>query len=108
MGKSITFEYEEKKYTLEFNRKSVERLERSGFVLDEISSKPLVMIPMLFYGALYMHHKGITQEFASKILDDTKDVKGLVGVLVDMYSEPVMSLIGDEADEAKNVSWAAN
>lgn len=108
MGKSITFEYEEKKYTLEFNRKSVERLERSGFVLDEISSKPLVMIPMLFHGAFYMHHKGITQEFASKILDDTKDVKGLVGVLVDMYSEPVMSLIDDEVDEAKNVSWAVN
>lgn len=108
MGKSITFEYEEKKYTLEFNRKSVERLERSGFVLDEISSKPLVMIPMLFHGAFYMHHKGVTQEFTSKILDDTKDVKGLVGVLVDMYSEPVMSLIDDEVDEAKNVSWAVN
>ena len=108
MGKSITFEYEEKKYTLEFNRKSVERLERSGFVLDEISSKPLVMIPMLFHGAFYMHHKG---HYAGVYKQDTgrhKRCKGSCRRSGRYVLEPVLSLIDDEVDEAKNVSWAVN
>lgn len=109
MSKSISFEYEGKEYTLEFNRKSVERMERMGFIAEEITQKPLTSLPMLFHGAFYMHHKGVTRDLTDKILESVEKVSDLIGKLAEMYNEPIMALIGDEDNsKAKNVKWAAN
>lgn len=106
--KKIEFVYEAKPYTLEFNRASVERMERAGFVATDLTEKPLTALPDLFHGALQMHHKGITKERAKEMLDHFTDVRELIAKLAEMYYEPINTLIGDEADESKNVSWEAN
>lgn len=106
MGKNIKFKYEGKEYELEFNRKSVEMLERRGFVAEELSKSPLTQLPILFNGAFQMHHKGMTMEMTNKILATLKDTTSLISRLAEMYSEPILALI-DDTDE-KNVEWEAN
>lgn len=110
ISKSITFTHEDKTYTLEFNRRSVERMERAGFIIDNITTAPLTTIPMLFNGAFYMHHKGITRDTTDEILKNIKNITALIGKLGDMYSDPVLALLGDdeEAENEKNVTWEAN
>lgn len=108
IAKQITISHEGTTYTLEFNRKAVERLERQGFVLDDVVSKPLTTLPALFHGAFYMHHSGITRERTDAILYSIADTTGLVGRLADMYNDPVLALIGDEESETKNVKWDAS
>ena len=49
--KQITFEYEGKDYTLEYTRNSVRTMERRGFVSDDITTKPMTVVPDLFAGA---------------------------------------------------------
>lgn len=106
MGKSIKFEFEGKGYELEFNRKAVEMLERRGFSPENLTSTPATTIPLLFHGAFYMHHKGITMDMTDKILATLKDTSKLMVKLTEMYSEPIDALI-DDTDE-KNVEWEAN
>ena len=106
MGKSIKFEFEGNEYELEFNRKSVELLERRGYLPENLTSAPATTIPLLFHGAFQMHHKGITIENTNKILASLKDTSKLVLKLAEMYNEPINALI-DDADE-KNVEWEAN
>jgi hypothetical protein len=50
MAKQITFEFEGKNYTLEFTRKSIETMERQGFVIGDIVDKPMLTLPALFAG----------------------------------------------------------
>lgn len=94
-----------KEYTLEFNRKSVERLERQGFVASTISDYPLTAIPTLFFGAFYMHHPYMTKDQTDKILYDLGDVPGLLGRLATLYNEPIKALLGTDENgepERKN------
>lgn len=106
MGKSINFKFEGKEFVLEFNRKSVELLEKRGFVAEELTKQPLTYLPMLFNGAFQMHHKGVTMDTTNKILSQLKDTTSLVSKLAEMYAEPIMALI-DDTDE-KNLEWEAN
>jgi len=110
MGKSITLTDKRsgKVYTLEFNRKAIETMERQGFVPSEITDKPATMLPMLFRGAFIMHHPTVKRDVVDALYDAIPDKTTLIEKLVDMYSEPILSLIGDsEADEG-NVEWGAN
>ena len=106
MGKNIRFSYENDEYVLEFNRKSVELLERRGFVAEDLVKAPMTNLPVLFHGAFQMHHKGMTIEKTNKILENIKDTTGLIGKLAEMYNEPIMTLI-DDTDE-KNITWEAS
>ena len=85
-------------YTLEFNRSSVKKTEAAGFDINQISTKPMTMVPLLFWGAFQAHHKNIKQETTDKILFD-----GLGGLndeelsyLAELYAEPFKSLIASE------------
>ena len=51
MAKTIKFSYKGVDYTLEFTRKSIEIMEHKGFVLSDISEKPMTILPTLFRGA---------------------------------------------------------
>ena len=48
MSKQLSFTYGDKEYTLEFTRKSVETMERQGFVAEDIRTKPMLTLPALF------------------------------------------------------------
>ncbi len=101
----INFTYEKKDYSLEFNRQSVRVLEGQGFVLDEVTTKPMTMVPMLFYGAFMKNHRGIKRNLVDEIYDSMKDKTGIIHALIELYAETLNSLTDDNDDEG-NVSWA--
>ena len=45
MAKQITFEFDGKEYVLEFTRKSIETMEKQGFIANEIAEKPVSTLP---------------------------------------------------------------
>ena len=99
----IVLNHENKEYVLEYNRQSVKMMEGQGFVLDEITSKPMTMIPMLFTGAFLKNCKGTKRAKIDEIYDGIGDKMALMEALMEMYSETLSSLT-DESGEG-NVSW---
>lgn len=99
----IVLNYENKEYELEFNRQSVKLMESQGFVLDEITSKPMTMIPLLFSGAFIKNCKGTKRSVIDDIFDSIADKTGLMQALMEMYAE-TLSTLTDDVGEG-NVSW---
>lgn len=100
----ISLNYKEKDYTLEYNRQSVRMLEGQGFVLEEISSKPVTMIPMLFYGAFAKNHRGIKRALVDEIYNECPDKTGLIDALMEAYAE-TLSELTDEKEDGGNAVW---
>ena len=90
-------------YTLEFNRKTVERMERNGFVVD--TDRPYTMITQLFNGAFQMHHRKIDADRVQRIWDEQTKKDDLLQALVQMYMEPITSLMQDPEGEDENPTW---
>lgn len=108
MAKTIEFDYADKHYTLEFNRKSIETMEKQGFVVTDLTTKPVTVIPTLFAGAFLVHHKFMKREDIDEIYSHIGNKEELLGKLVEMYNEPIETLIADNEDEeSKNITWGA-
>ena len=101
----ITLKYKDKDYELEYTRQSVRMMESQGFVLDQISSKPMTMIPMLFSGAFAKNHRGLKRALIDEILENISDKAGLINALIEMYAETLSSLT-DETENEGNAIWA--
>ena len=100
----IVLTHEKKEYVLEYNRQSVKMMEGQGFVLDEIASKPMTMIPLLFQGAFIKNCKGLKRALIDEIYDGIGDKTGLMEALMEMYAE-TLSTLTDNTGEG-NVTWA--
>lgn len=107
MAKQIKFTYNDKKYILEFNRKSVETMEKQGFSLSDISGKPMSVLPQLFAGAFLANHKFEKREIIDKIFGSMKNREELFTTLVDMYNEPIVALMAEPENDEGNVEWTA-
>lgn len=108
MSKQLSFSYKDKEYVLEYTRKSVEMMEKHGFVASDIQEKPMTTLPALFAGAFLANHRYIKQEVVDEIFSKLTNKSELIGKLAEMYNEPLMTLI-DEPDEAEgNLSWTAS
>lgn len=94
-------------YTLEYTRKSVETMEKQGFVAEDVQRKPMTMLPALFAGAFLAHHRFVKRDVIDGIYNRMNHKDELITALVEMYNEPLMSLLEDpkEEDESGNVSW---
>ena len=101
----ITLNHNEQDYTLEYNRQSVRLMESQGFVLEELSTKPATMIPLMFQGAFIKNHRGLKRALLDKIYDETVDKSGLLNALMEMYAETLSSLT-DENETEGNAIWA--
>ena len=99
----IVLNYENKEYVLEYNRQSVKTMEGQGFVLDEIATKPMTMIPMLFSGAFIKNCKGTKRSVIDEMFDGISDKSALMEALVTMYAETLSTLTDDSSEG--NVSW---
>jgi hypothetical protein len=107
MARTIQFTYEGKDYTLEFNRRSIEKMEQNGFDIESAVSKPMSTIPMLFEGAFLMHHPYAKKEVINEIFNLFTNKKELFEALTDMYSEPLEALLEDNT--SKNaIAWGKN
>ena len=107
MNKQIAFQFDGKDYTLEFTRNTVRQMERRGFVADDLSTKPMSVLPDLFAGAFLANHPQIKRDKIDSIYNYMGDKQRLVAALVEMYTATIDTLL-DEPDEGKNVVWTPN
>lgn len=105
MSKQLNFEYNGIKYTLEYTRRSVEQMEREGFVAEDIQTKPMTMLPTLFAGAFKAHHRFVKQDVIDEIFSKMTNKGDLIGKLAEMYNEPIMALIDEPAESSENLTW---
>ena len=100
----INLTYDKNEYILEYNRQSVKTMESQGFVLEELTAKPMTMIPMLFQGAFIKNHRGIKRSIMDEIFEEIGDKTALMEALMEMYAETLGSLT-DGSGEG-NATWA--
>lgn len=105
MSKQLNFNYNGTDYTLEFTRRTVEQMEREGFVADDIKTKPMTMLPTLFAGAFKAHHRLVKREVIDAIYDKMTDKAGLIAALAAMYNEPLMALLEEPTESSENLTW---
>lgn len=105
MSKQLNFTYNGTEYTLEFTRRTVEQMEREGFVADEIQTKPVTILPTLFAGAFKAHHRWVKRELIDEIYSKMTNKGELIGKLAEMYNEPIMALVDDPAESSENLTW---
>ena len=101
MAKTLTIEFENKDYTLEFNRRVVENMERQGFSIDKVESMPMTMIPMLFAGAFIKNHPSIKRAKLEQIYDELPDKSDTIEALLEMLAETYESLSGGEESDGE-------
>ena len=108
MNKQLCFNHQGKEYCLEYTRKSVEQMEKSGFVASDIKDKPMTTLPALFAGAFLANHRFVKQDVIDDIYSKMTNKGELIGKLAEMYNEPIMALV-DEPEEAEgNLDWTAS
>jgi len=108
MAKQIIFEYKGKEYTLEFTRKSIEIMERQGFVASDITDKPMTTLPTLFAGAFLAHHRYVKKEVIDEIFSKIKNKQELISKLAEMYNEPILALVEEPEEDEGNIEWEAS
>lgn len=110
MSKQITFSYGGKDYKLEFTRRTVQEMEREGFEVDNIQSKPMTALPALFAGAFKANHRFMKRDLVDEIYLAMPDKEGLIQKLAEMYNEPLQSLLSepDEGSEKKVENFTAS
>ena len=107
MSKQLSFTFDGKEYCLEYTRKSVEQMERSGFKASEVEDKPMTVLPALFAGSFLANHRFTKQETIDRIFACMTNKGELIGKLVEMYNEPIKSLLEEPEENEGNVSWTA-
>lgn len=111
MAMQIEITYNKKTYVLEYSRNAVKQMEQQGFVLDQISDKPMTMVPLLVYGAFAKHNKGIKRNLMDEIYEHISDKigdgdNGFIQTLLEMYAETVNVLTDDKSvDEGNAAVW---
>ena len=105
MSKQLNFKYDGTEYTLEFTRRTVEQMEREGFVADDVKAKPVTMLPTLFAGAFKAHHKYVKREVIDEIYSKMTNKADLIGKLAEMYNEPIAALIDEPVESSENLTW---
>ena len=102
---AIKITYNKKEYQLEYTRESVKQMESTGFVIEEVTTKPATMIPALFYGAFMSKNKGIKRKLVDEIYDSLNDKIGLISALAEMYAETLQYLTEPSEDSEGNATW---
>ena len=100
----INLTYEKNEYVLEYNRQSVKTMESQGFVLEELTAKPMTMIPLLFNGAFIKNHRGIKRNLMDEIFEEIGDKTALMEALMEMYAETLGTLTDGNGEG--NATWA--
>lgn len=109
MSKKIEIDYENKHYTLEYNRTAIKYMESQGFSLNEIVDKSMTMTEIAFIAAFIKNHKQVTGVEAADIFYHLPNKNELRDALLEMYAETYTSLLdatnesGD--DDGKKASW---
>ena len=82
MSKQLIFSVEGKEYTLEFTRRTVQEMERKGFIASDITDKPMTTLPALFAGAFLANHRFVKPEVIENIYNKLTKKQELIGKLI--------------------------
>lgn len=92
-------------YTLEFNRRISEAMEREGFHFD-MENAPQTSIRTLFRGAFRMHHKGMLADRIDAIWDSQRGKDKLIAMLYRLYLKPLEDLMAEPDEQGdENPTW---
>lgn len=105
MATTIEFEYKDKAYCLEFDRKSIKTMEDRGFVASKITEAPVSVLPELFAGAFLKHHRFAKRELIDEIYGAMTNKAELIDTLSKMYNEPIVELMTEEPEEGNGIAW---
>lgn len=112
MATQITLTYKDEKFILEYTRLTASSIEKQGFSLDELTTKPNIMIPLLVHGAFLRHHRDLKAKFIDELYSNLvnksgkEGEEGFIGVLAEMYAETVSTLTDENAvDEGNAATW---
>lgn len=108
MANVINFVFEDREYTLEFTRKSVEQLERQGFNASEIVDRPMSTLPALFAGAFIANHRFVKRDLIDRIFEKMTQRQELIGKLAEMYNAPILALMDEPEENEGNIQWGAS
>lgn len=108
MNKQLRFTYQDKEYCLEYTRKTVEMMEKKGFIASDIESKPMTILPTLFAGAFLANHRFVKPEIVDEIFSKMTNKQELIGKLAEMYNEPIMALLNEPDESEGNLDWTAS
>lgn len=108
MAKQLKFEFDNTDFCLEFTRKSIEAMEKQGFISSDITNKPVSTLPALFAGAFIARHRFVKRDVIDEIYAKMTNKEELIGKLADMYGEVIMALVGEPENIEGNVEWTAN
>ena len=108
MSKQLKFTYKDKEYTLEYTRRTVERMESEGFVASDVKDKPMTTLPALFKGAFLAHHPFVKNELVDEIYGKMTNKQELIGKLAEMYNEPISALVDEPEENEGNLNWTAS
>lgn len=107
--RTIRFEWEGTEYVIEFNRASVELLERKfGMNVMKMLSEGearLTDLPVLFQVGLMMHHPNMKKSTAEGILSLVSGKDELYGELMRLVALAANDIFV-EPDEGKAISWS--
>lgn len=107
-AKQLFLTHEGKRYTLEFNRDSIRRMERQGFRIDESEGMPMTTVTSLFNGAFIMHHRNIDPKTLDALYDTIPNKEAFVEKLSEMYSDPMLALMSEPEENVGNTTWEAS
>lgn len=113
--RKIELTYEGKQYVLEFNRRTVVKLEKAlraeGINLVDMSENenvdPLELVSIvdtLFTYAFKMHHPNVSQDVIDTIFEKLGNKEQLSGALFEIMSAPINALADNKEGE---ITWAA-
>ena len=108
MNKQLRFKHNGQEYCLEYTLRSVELMEKRGFVASDITDKPMTTLPTLFAGAFLANHRFIKQETIDEIYSRLKNKQELIGKLAEMYNEPILALMDEPEENEGNLDWTAS
>lgn len=113
--KKIELTYNGKQYTLEFNRRTVLKLEKAlraeGINLVDMTENenvnPLELVSIVdtvFTYAFKMHHPNVTQDVIDTIFEKMGNKEQLSSVLFEIMTAPINALADNKEGE---ITWAA-
>lgn len=101
----IKFRYEGQEFLLDFDRASVELLEKSGFVFNSYTEHIATMQPILFRGAFFKNHKFAKGLKYDEMWASIKNKKAFQNALLEMVAETYQTLMADEEEQEGNENW---
>lgn len=106
MAKTIKLTFEDKEYTLEFTRKTLEKMEADGIYIAELQNKVVTTTVNLFRYSFFANHKRMKNEEIERVYNKISKKQELIAKLTEMVMDTLNSLY-EEPEEKNAITWTA-